>query len=74
MPYPKKVLTKEDITIHIQTNFSRISEQLNAGKRTVHTQTLTSYNLTYTTLTITTENQTVQALPDAFAADLLKDI
>ena len=74
MPYPKKALTKEDITIHIQNNFSRISEQLNAGKRTIHTQTLNSYNLTYTTLTVTTENQTVQALPDAFDTDLLKDI
>jgi len=74
MPYPEKKLTKEDIATHIHHNFSRISEQLNAGKRTVHTQALTSYDLIYTTITITTENQTVQSLPDAFDADLLKDI
>lgn len=74
LPYPENPLSKEDIKNHIDNNFTRTQEQLHAGKRQITAISLETYDLTHATITITTTQQAVQDLPDAFQSELLKDI
>lgn len=74
LPYPTTPLQKIDIDTLIQQNTRRIQEQLTAGNRHITTTSREDHNLTHATITITTTEKTVQSLPDAFDAKLLKKI
>lgn len=74
LPYPETPLGEEDIKNHIESNFKRIEEQLHAGKREISATKLQQYDLTHTTITITTTQQAVHDLPDAFQPEIIKEI
>gem|GEM_PF-4418534 len=74
LPYPEKPLDKEAVTKHINDNRIRTKNQLSGGERTISVTPLHAYELTYATITITTEQQSLQDLPHAFDAELIKEI
>jgi DNA repair exonuclease SbcCD nuclease subunit len=74
LPYPTTPLQKIDIDMLIEQNSHRMHEQLTAGNRPITTTSREDHDLTYATITITTTEQTVQDLPDAFVPELLQEI
>lgn len=74
IPYPEHPLTKDAITLALQENFTRIKDQLNAGVWKINSHDLEAQELSSMTITITTEHQSVQDLPQAFDPEVLKEI
>lgn len=76
LPYPEREvkLTKDNIHTHIVTNRQRTQEQLNAWERSCTLDKLSVYDLTHTTITLTTPEQSLRELPDAFTQELLQEV
>jgi UDP-2,3-diacylglucosamine pyrophosphatase LpxH len=74
IPYPEKPLTKDDIMSYIEATRQRLEKQLNAWSRIITCTPLKNISFSHTTITITTEHQSLQDLPEAFEDHILKEI